>query len=241
METIAKYLDYVKEHLVELSKAQAEPLERAAKLAAQSYCDGKQFFTFGTGHSHLIAEEIYVRVGGLAFVKGILPGELMMHEKLNKSTLLERLEGYAEILLTIYGVGSGDTVLIISNSGRNSVPVEMALGAKARGASVIAITSLTHSQRVSSRNKSGKRLFEVADVVIDNGSAYGDAEFIVPGCSTPTGPISDIMGTAMAQALVVGIVEQLAARGIDAPIFRSSNSDGADEHNEKLFAQYFNV
>ncbi len=239
MESIVKYLEYVKEQLAALVQTQAEPLHQAAKLAAQSYCDGKQFFTFGTGHSHLIAEEIYVRAGGLAFVKGILPGELMLHEKLNKSTYLERLEGYADILLTLYGVGKGDTILIISNSGRNSVPVEMALGAKARGANVIAITSLKHSQKVSSRNKSGKRLFEAADVVLDNQAAYGDAAFTVPGCSTTTGPISDIMGTTLVQALVVGITEELAKRGIDAPIFYSSNSDNADEHNEKLFRKYF--
>ena len=239
MQSITKYLDYVKEQLSALTLTQAEPLERAAKLAAQSYCDGKQFFTFGTGHSHMIAEEIYLRAGGLAFVKGILPGELMLHQKLNMSTYLERLEGYADILLNLYGVGAGDTMLIISNSGRNSVPVEMAQGAKARGANVIAITSLKHSQKVSSRNKSGKRLFEVADVVLDNQAAYGDAAFTVPGCSTPTGPISDIMGITLAQALVVGIAEQLAACGIDPPIFRSSNSDNADEHNDRLLHKYF--
>lgn len=238
MESIVKYLEYINEQLVALARTQAEPLQQAAQLVAQSYCDGKHFFTFGTGHSHMIAEEIYVRAGGLAFVKGILPGELMLHEKLNKSTYLERLEGYADILLTLYDVGKGDTLLIISNSGRNSVPVEMALGAKARGANVIAITSLRHSKKVSSRNKSGKRLFEAADIVLDNQAAYGDAAFTVPGCSAPTGPISDIMGTALAQALVVGIAEELAKRGIDAPIFYSSNADNCDEHNEKLFRMY---
>lgn len=238
MEAIVNYLEYVKEHLAELARTQAEPLERAAKLAAQSYCDGKRLFTFGSGHSHLVAEEMYVRAGGLAFVKAILPGELMLHEKLNKSMYLERLEGYAEIMLTLYGVDSGDTIVIISNSGRNSVPVEMALGAKARGASVVAITSLKHSEQIPSRDKSGKRLFEIADVVLDNGAAYGDAEFVVQGCSTPMGPISDIMGTALAQALAVGIAEQLAARGVDAPVFRSANSDNAGEHNQNLFAQY---
>lgn len=239
MEAIAKYLEYIKEQISVLKETQAEPLQIAAKLVADSYCNGKQFFAFGTGHSHLIAEELYIRAGGLAFVKGILPGELMLHEKLNKSTYLERLEGYADILLNLYGVGEGDTIVIISNSGRNSVPVEMALGARARGANVIAITSLKHSSKVSSRNKSGKRLFEAADVVLDNLAEYGDAAFKVPGCTAPTGPISDIMGTTLAQALVVGIAEELAKRGVDAPIFYSSNSDNADDHNDKLFKKYF--
>ncbi len=239
MTTIDRYFDYLLGQMKALAASQSEAVGKAAALVADCYCGNHTFFVFGTGHSHMIAEEFYVRAGGLAFVKGILPGEMMLHEKLNKSTLLERLEGYAGAMLNLYDVKQGDALLIISNSGRNSVPVEMALGAKERGANVIAITSLKHSQKISSRNASGKRLFELADVVLDNQAEYGDAAFYVDGCETPTGPISDVMGIALAQALVVGITEQLVARGITPPLFRSSNMDNADAYNLELFQTYF--
>jgi uncharacterized phosphosugar-binding protein len=186
----------------------------------------------------MVAEELYLRAGGLAFVKAILPAEMMLHQMPHKSTLLERLPGYAEAMLTLYGAGSGDTILIISNSGRNSVPVEMALVARERGAKVIALTSLKHSKKVASRHTGGKRLFEIADVVLDNQAEYGDAAFYVKGCSAPVGPTSSAVGIAIVQALAVSVTEKLAQGGSEPPVFRSSNADGSDEYNLELAARY---
>jgi len=100
------------------------------------------------------------------------------------------------------------------------------------------MTSLRHSQQVQSRDKSGKRLFEVADVALDNQAEYGDAGFYIDGCDTPTGAVSDAIGMALAQALVVSVVEKLTLQGIEAPVMRSANSDNTDSHNEK-FRKYF--
>jgi uncharacterized phosphosugar-binding protein len=233
------YLRLVMEKLETAEKQEGENIEKSAELVTNSFINNHQFFTFGTGHSHMVAEELYLRAGGLAFVKAILPPELMLHEMLHKSTLLERLEGYAPILLELFGVGRGDTILIISNSGRNSVPVEMALGARERGASVIALTSLKHSRQVQSRHSGGKRLFEIADVTLDNQAEYGDAAFLTKGGTIPTGPTSDAVGIALAQALAVRVTEKLIERGIEPPLFRSSNADNADEYNAGLFKQYF--
>ncbi|MDR2245059.1 MAG: SIS domain-containing protein [Treponema sp.] len=236
------FLEYLIKFLKSASETQDENISRAADLVVESFTGNKHFFVFGSGHSHLTAEELYTRAGGLAFVKAILPPELMLHEMLNKSTLLEQLEGYAPALLELYRVGTGDTILIISNSGRNSVPVEMAIGARERGARIIALTSLKHSGRVASRHSSGKRLFELADVVLDNQGEYGDAAFYVEGCLIPTGATSDAVGIALAQALTVRIVEKLARRGVEAPLFRSSNADGdAASHNARLVETYSGV
>jgi uncharacterized phosphosugar-binding protein len=235
---VNSYFKLVMQKLQEAEQSQGENIEKAAELAVRSFVNQRSFFTFGTGHSHMIAEELYLRAGGLAFVKAILVPELMLHQMAHKSTLLERLPGYAPVLLRLYGVGQGDTILFISNSGRNSVPVEMALEAKAAGASVIALSSLKHSQRVSSRHVSGKRLFEAADVVLDNQAEYGDAAYAVEGCAVPAGPTSDAVGIVLVQALAVRITEKLVRLGIEPPLLRSSNADDADAYNDRLIEQF---
>jgi uncharacterized phosphosugar-binding protein len=178
---------------------------------------------FGTGHSHVIAEELYGRAGGLADVRAVLEPGLMLHEGLLKSSLLERLPGLADVLLQTNEIGAGDVVLIASNSGRNAVPVEFALGAKAKGAKVIALTSLKHGTAVTSRAPGGQRLFEIADVVIDNCGEPGDALIDVPGSPERTGATSTLVGALLVQALTVEIVTKLTDRGQTPNVLRSLN------------------
>lgn len=238
MPAKSNYIDYLKQVLNDTLNSQDENITSAAKLITESIKQGGRFYTFGTGHSHLIAEDIYNRAGGLALVSAILEPSLMLHEEPNKSTYLERLDGYAKVLLNMKNVTEKDSLLIISNSGRNPVPVEMAIEAKKMGLNVIAMTSLSHSSQVSSRHKSGKRLFEVSDVFIDNGAEFGDAAFEIEGFDTPIGPISSLTGIALAQTLIVTTIEILIRDGYNPPVFRSSNADGADEYNDKLFEKY---
>ena len=216
-----------------------EAIEQAANLVVKSFQKQGNFYLFGTGHSHLIAEEVYARAGGLANVKAILPTEIMLHERPLKSTMIERLSGYAAGLLTLYDLNEKDTLLVISNSGRNNVPVEMCLEAKKRGANVIVLTSLAHSMQVSSRHSSGKCLFELADVVLDNHAPQGDATYQMENLPEKLGPISDFTGIGLVQALVVAIANLMQAAEMPVPIFESSNLDGADEKNRQLFAEYF--
>lgn len=233
------YLDYVINKLNKLKESQKEKIEEAAGFIADSCIAGGRFYVFGSGHSHMVAEEIYIRAGGLAFVKAILEPSLMLHEMPNKSTYLERLDGYASALLKLYKVEQKDTLMVVSNSGRNPVPVEMVLEGKKIGCKVIAVTSMEHSGGVSSRHHSGLNMYQAADVTIDNCADFGDAAYRVEGVETPTGPTSDIMGTAIAQALIVTAVGAMAQRGFEPPIFKSSNIDGADEYNNMLFDKYY--
>lgn len=239
MKSGLKYLNYVQEKMSELIETQTDKIEEAAKLVAESCLKDGRFYVFGSGHSHMVAEEIYIRAGGLAFVKAILPPELMLHQMPNKSTYLERLDGYSTAILNLYKADENDTIMIISNSGRNNVPVEMALAAKEKGMKVIALTSVRHSSNCTSRHKSGKNLYEVADITIDSGAEKGDAAFLVEGCETPTGPISDVMGIAIAQALIAETIDVLVTEGMNPPIFKSSNVDGADDYNDQLFDKYY--
>ncbi|MEV0291902.1 SIS domain-containing protein [Kribbella sp. NPDC050820] len=201
------------------ASTQVEAIRRAAELVV----DARVFWVFGTGHSHLIAEELYGRAGGLADVRAVLEPGLMLHEGLLKSSLLERLPGLADVLLQTNDIGAGDVVLIASNSGRNAVPVEFAVGARAKGAKVIALTSLAHSTAVSSRTPGGQRLFEVADVVIDNCGEPGDALIDVEGSPERTGATSTLVGALLAQALTVEIVTQLTTHGQSPNVLRSLN------------------
>ncbi|MGW5193116.1 sugar isomerase domain-containing protein [Kribbella sp. NPDC004138] len=195
----------------------------AAGLVADALAGGKTFWVFGTGHSHALAEELYGRAGGLADVRAILEPGLMLHEGLQKSSLLERLPGLADVLLEINPLTAGDVVLIASNSGRNAVPVEFALGARARGVQVIALTSLAHSNAVTSRAPGGQRLFETADVVLDNCGEPGDALIEVPGTPEPTGATSTLVGALLLQALTVEVVTRLTDRGQPPNVLRSLN------------------
>ena len=142
METARRYFDHLHSKMQEVLDHELPNIEAAAELVAQSCLKGGRFYVFGTGHSHLIAEEFYIRAGGLALVHAILPPELMLHQITKKSTYLERLEGIGPILVDLYKVEAKDTLMVISNSGRNAVPVELCLAAKEKGASVIAMTSM---------------------------------------------------------------------------------------------------
>lgn len=238
MNMIQTYGEYLMEHLEKVVLNQQENILQAAQIVKKSILAGGRFYVFGSGHSHMIAEELYNRAGGLALIKAILEPSLMLHEEPNKSTYLERLEGYAEVLLKLKEVGNQDTVMIVSNSGRNPVVVEMAIKAREVGASVIAMTSMSHSSQVTSRHQSGKKLYELADVILDNGAEKGDAAFCVKGLETPTGPTSSFAGIALAQTLLVTILNELVEAGFEPPVFKSSNLDGADQYNDLLFKTY---
>ncbi|MEV4267618.1 SIS domain-containing protein [Kribbella sp. NPDC049584] len=205
------------------AETQLGAIRVAAGLVAEALAGGKRFWVFGTGHSHALAEELYGRAGGLADVRAILEPGLMLHEGLQKSSLLERLPGLAAVLLEVNQLASGDVVLIASNSGRNAVPVEFALGARERGAQVIALTSLAHTTSTTSRAPGGQRLFETADVVIDNCGVPGDALIEVPGSPELTGATSTTVGAMLVQALTVEIVTRLAERGETPNVLRSLN------------------
>ena len=240
METAKRYFSFVQSKLSEVLEHELPNIEKAADLVAESCKNGGRFYVFGSGHSHMIAEELYIRAGGLALVHGILPPELMVHQQpVTKSTYLEWVEGYAQALIELHRVDAKDTVMVVSNSGRNAVVVEMCLAAKAKGAKVIAMTSMKHSADCTSRHSSGKKMYEIADVTIDNCAEKGDAALAIDGLDTPIGPTSTVTGVVIAEALVCQVVDDLVKAGITPPVFVSSNVDGGDERNAKTFETYY--
>ena len=194
-------------------------------------------YTFGTGHGHLLALEIFYRAGGMARVCPILDEKLMLHISAAGSTLEERKEEWVDTLLERYPIQAGDVLISASNSGRNAVPVLLAREAQKRGAFVIALTSMNHSSAVTSRNSLNLRLFETADLILDNGGVLGDASVRFAD-GAMVGPTSTAIGAAMLQAIVCRVKELSLEEGFEADFFQSSNVDGGDAWNDKLIERY---
>ena len=235
------YIDTVLRTIRTAWDCQQPALERASELVYSAICDKHSVFVFGCSHAGMLAEEVFYRTGGLAILNPIFfSGTLLNTRPVTMTSKLERLPGLGTIILEENGVKAGDCLIVQSNSGRNTVPVEMAMTAREKGVSVIAFTSVAHSRAVSSRHPSGKKLYEVCDVVIDNCGVPGDAAVHVDGLAEPMGPTSTAVGASLIHAIVIETVERLLADGITPPVFMSANLDGGDEHNRKIFDEYKN-
>lgn len=227
--------------LTRLHETQEPALEQAAELIYTRVTQGGRFYVTGTGHSHMMAEEFYARAGGLAFVRMIAPPEFTLDAHPMKSTLVERIPQYAQVVLTQYPVRRGDMLLIASNSGRNGLVVELALQAQERGAAVIALTSLRHSAGCASRHPSGKLLKDVAELVIDNCGEAGDAATPLGDSGIAMGATSTIAGAYLAERLAMLVAQKYLDDGQDPPVLCSSNLDGSDEKNRELFSRYYQM
>jgi len=234
----AEYLHTVRALLQRVHDEQLPALDAAAARIAECIISGGLWHVFGTGHSQLLAAEVFYRAGGLVPVNAILDLPLSVMVNARRSTWLERVPGYAEQLLQDEPVQAGDVMLVISNSGRNAVPIEVALDAKARGATVLALTSVQFSRRVSSRHPSGRRLLDCADLVLDNYGADGDAAVRIPGCPSAVSATSTVVGSALLQSLVAATVAELQRRGHTAPVWQSANGEAGELSNAAYLTEY---
>jgi uncharacterized phosphosugar-binding protein len=221
-----------------IARSQAGSLEQAAQAIFASLRAGGVFHVFGTGHSHALAEEAYHRAGGLVPVNVIQELLLTPLTPPGMSSRLERIPGLAKIILDRHDLHSGEVLMVISNSGINAVPVEAALEGKSRGLTIVALTSLRHSQGVASRHASGKRLFEIADIILDNCGEPGDAAVRYEGFQGSVGPTSLLAGAYLINSLGCRVVELFLSEGLTPPVYLSANLPGGDEHNRELEARY---
>ena len=237
MSAINAYFENLSELLNRTLETQQEALETAARQIANALRDGGMVYTFGTGHGHLLALEIFYRAGGMVRLCPILDEKLMLHISAAGSTLEERNEEWVPKLLEKYPIKKGDVLIAMSNSGRNAVPVLLADEARKRGAYVIALTSMQHTQNVTSRNRLNLRLFEAADLILDNGGVLGDASWQAAD-GAMVGPTSTAIGAAMLQSIVCRVKELSLEESFEADYFKSSNVDGGDEWNNALIDRY---
>lgn len=223
------------------TQTQSEVLETIAREISVKIQNGGRFFVFGTGHSHMVGEEFYARAGGLACIQLIAPMEITLGEHPLKSTQIERIADYASVIMLQYGLKENDIILISSNSGRNPMPIELAIKCKELGMTVVAFTNLKHSKSVTSRHPSKRKLYEVCDYVIDNCGKTGDAMMQVEGTKGKMGSSSSIVGMYMAQLLSMLLAQNLAIAVIEPPVFLSANVDDGDTWNQEIMKKYYNL
>ena len=227
---IDQYFSTVGQLLEQVLASQRQTMARVAELWAELIQQNHIIYTFGSGHSRYIAGELYFRAGGLAPIMRIDdPAE----------GRAERIEGYAINFVGKYDIQPGDSLVVISNSGINPVPIEVALTGKQMGATVIAVTSLTYSQQAVSRHSSGKKLYEVVDIVLDTMVPKGDAVVEIPGRDWCVSPVSTMISVAMLNAVVAQTACNLAVSGKQPPVFISANVPEGDTHNQQMVEQYW--
>jgi len=232
------FLAAARRGLDELTAREAANLAQASAWMAEAIEAGGLIRIFGTGHSRLIAEEVFFRAGGLAPTDAILEDSVSGYHDVSKSEFTERLEGYGQLIVEHRRVGPPDVLIIVSQSGRNAVPIDVANAARGRGVRTIGITSIAHATAQASRHSSGRHLHQVVDLVIDNGAPAGDCAVSLAN-GVPVGPLSGVLGAAIVQTLVIGAADRLLADGVDPPVFRSGNVDGGREVSQRLLDRYW--
>ena len=226
-----QYLQELQSVLDGVVSSQAEAIGLAAEAISRAISRGGILHTFGTGHSHLIAEEFYYRAGGLVSVNPILFDGLMLHRDPVLSTHLERLTGLAATILESQVISPVDVAFVASNSGANAVSRELAMEMQRRGITVIAMTSMTHATSKEARGTEAVRLHDIADIVIDNGGVVGDAIVSIEGFDQKVAPTSTAIGAAIANAIVAQTVANLVRDGQHPRVYTSANTEGGDAAN----------
>ncbi|AMX83861.1 hypothetical protein GS3922_09410 [Geobacillus subterraneus] len=233
-----QYFQKVNERLELVLKHEKGNLKKAAYVVSEAIQKGGIIQLFGCGHSHILTEEVFYRAGGLVPIKPIFFEPLMLHEGAVRSSMLERMNDFAKNFIDHEDIRPEDVFFVLSTSGRNPVPIDVALAAKAKGAYIIAVTSLEYSKSQPSRHKSGRLLYEVVDLVIDNHSVKGDAILAHPNVSVPFAPTSTVIGSAILNAVFAEAIALVAENGVEPPVFLSGNIEGADEHNRRWIEKY---
>ncbi|MFI5689162.1 SIS domain-containing protein [Streptomyces sp. NPDC051636] len=219
---------------------ESRTITAAATLLADTVQAGGRLFAFGAGHSSLAAQDVVYRAGGLALMNLLaVPGVVGVDVvPATLGSALERVDGLAAAVLDTSPIRAGDALVIISLSGRNALPVEMALNARARGVRVIGVTSVAYTAETTSRHTSGTFLKDHCDIVLDTKIAVGDAELTLDTVPAPFAPASTVVTTALLQAVMATTAATLADRGIEPPLLRSGNVDGGHEWNAHVLEQY---
>lgn len=229
------------EHLID---TQDGPLSQATDICVRAIGSGGLAHAFGTGHSRIAVEELFPRYGSYPGFHPLVELSMTFHTQVvgangqKQAMFIERTEGLAEVILGQFDLAPPDALIVFSAGGTTAVPIEMAMGARARGLPVVAVTSVGASRASASGHSSGTRLLDHADVVLDLSTPPGDALVPLDGVDTPVGPGSTIAAVALANELKVRVAARLAAQHALPPVITSSALVGADRSAELFDGAY---
>ena len=238
------YLRRCHQILEHVEQTQMAAIQRVAGMCADCIAAEGLVHLFGSGHSRMAVEEIFPRYGSFPGFHPIVELSLTYHNPVvgangqRQAMFIERMEGLGQVILRNFEFGPADLMMVFSTSGTGAVSVDVALEAKRLGMPVIAVTSLAHSRASKPCHSSGQRLFEVADITLDNGAVVGDAMVRVPGLETPIGPGSTIGNTAIVNALKCEVARLLTERGHPPLVLTSANVVGETESQRLFEAAY---
>lgn len=251
MTVIDRYLAEVAARIAHVASADvAASIGAASRACADSIAGDGFAFSFGTGHGSFAALEMFPRTGTCTGFRPIVETAIStFHHVLgdqgaSQYRFLHTREGYGHAILRSHRLVAGDTMVLFSHSGINPVILDIAVECQERGLTVVGVTSVPHSSQVASRHSSGKRLFEVADIVIDTGVPLADAGLRIDGLEHPLGPTSTVVATAVAHAIVAGTVEELVARGHEPFVMVNPNTVGreaADAQNDRNYEELWRL
>lgn len=239
MSIIDRYYSRVTDILDEAFRQEAEHMEAAAQAIAQANRTGHSVFAFGCNHAGLITLELFYRTGGMVTINPVrAPGMMLEVSPITMSSEIERIPGYGRTIFQGLPAKEGDVILIHSVSGRNAVTIDMAEAAKVKGLCVIVITNMNTSTKVTSRHPEGKKLYDFADILLDNHGDFGDATVALDGFEQKLASSSTVVGAAMLNAVTARASEILWEAGIQPPVFMSGNVDGGDAYNKAVIAAH---
>jgi uncharacterized phosphosugar-binding protein len=239
-----RYFNALIERLEKVRDEQATAIERAAELCARSIAAEKLVFTFGTGHGAIPALESFPRTGTIVGFRPIVESTMISFHHVwgdmgaRQYRFIHAQEGYGKAIMRSHQMDPADTMILFSHSGINAVIMDIAMECKARGIGLIGVTSIPHSSATPSRHSSGRRLFEVADVVVDTGAALADSAIRIDGLEHPVGPTSTSVTIAIAHAIVSTTAEKLVRQGITPGVMVSPNTTSKEAANAQNDANY---
>ncbi|AMC94654.1 hypothetical protein AOC36_08165 [Erysipelothrix larvae] len=235
-----QFFDKIKENIERVSNEETQKIVTLSEMLYEAVVNKQSIYIFGAGHAGIISCEMYYRAGGFMLFNPIFPRELSIdNEPITITSQIERLEGYGRVIAMKANFKTNDLLIVHSVSGRNSAGIDVALVAKENGAHVVAITNLEYSKSVSSRHSSGKRLYEVSDLIIDNHGVIGDAICELEGSQQKVASSSTIIATVILNEAITQLAQRLVDEGLkDLPFFTSANLDGGDQKNENLYKIY---
>ena len=231
---LTKYYEQIIHILGKIKDTQADKIKSAACMVADTIKADGIIYIFGCGHSHLIGLDCFYRAGGLVNVSAMLDTDLMLHNGAAKSSVMEKMSGIAESIFERYCITEKDMLIVISTSGKNAVPVEMAQVATKRGIKNISVVSSAYFED----KKDTPLLYECSDMYIDNCVPHGDAVMEITGVTTKMGSVSTVASSFILQSLLIEGAEMASKEGARVPIYMSGNVEGGAEFNKALIAEY---